>query len=134
MGGDGGQVIDRGTMVKTRGWGFTKEVGGAYNNSLGELNSYQQMISEDTGLGPMEKHRLRMTTCLLSQQDLAEPVVCCRLGSLYNKEALISALLSKSLPDAFVHIRGLKDVKQCRLVWKDVPRSELAGREGVEVR
>merc|ERR1711974_428104 len=48
---------------------------------------------------------------------LREPVVACRLGNLYNKEALIGALLSKSMPEALDHIRQLKDVKQCRLTW-----------------
>uniref|UniRef100_A0A7S1SF48 Replication termination factor 2 n=1 Tax=Alexandrium catenella TaxID=2925 RepID=A0A7S1SF48_ALECA len=119
MGGDGGQVIDRGTMVKTKGWGFTKGAGDRYANSLGEMANYVQMVHEDRGLGPVERQRTRMTICRLSQEQLREPVVACRLGNLYNKEAVIAALLSKSIPAELSHIRALKDVKLCLLSWKE---------------
>lgn len=119
MGGDGGQVIDRATMVKTRGYGLTKESGGRYNNSLGEMNSYMQMVSEDRGLGTMERHAFRMSSCWLSQQRLQDSVVACRLGNFYNKEALINALLNKSIPQEISHVRALRDVKQCLITWKE---------------
>jgi len=124
MGGDGGQVIDRGTMVKTKGWGFTKSAGDRYSNSLGEMANYVQMISEDRGLGPLERHRVRMSQCWLSQEQLRDPVVVCRLGNLYNKEAIIGALLSKSIPAEIGHIRSLKDVKQCLITWKGAESEE----------
>eukprot|EP00434_Breviolum_minutum_P024748 symbB.v1.2.021858.t1/scaffold1914.1/size96239/5 len=75
MGGDGGQVIDRATMVKTKGWGLTKGSGDRYAASLGEMNSYMQMVFEDRGLGTLERHRLRMSTCMISQEALRDPVV-----------------------------------------------------------
>eukprot|EP00429_Kryptoperidinium_foliaceum_P084215 CAMPEP_0176232130 /NCGR_PEP_ID=MMETSP0121_2-20121125/25154_1 /TAXON_ID=160619 /ORGANISM="Kryptoperidinium foliaceum, Strain CCMP 1326" /LENGTH=305 /DNA_ID=CAMNT_0017571491 /DNA_START=98 /DNA_END=1013 /DNA_ORIENTATION=+ len=124
MGGDGGQVIDRATMVRTRGWGLTKEAGGRYNNSLGEMNSYLQMVTEDRGLGSLERHRMRMTSCWLSQEALREPIVACRLGNLYNKEAVIQALLNKAIPEAISHIRALKDVKNCMITWKEAENEE----------
>jgi hypothetical protein len=127
MGGDGGQVIDRGTMVKTKGWGFTKNAGGGYANSLGEMANYVQAISEDTGMTVLERRRFRMTTCKISQDLLQEPVVACRLGNLYNKEALIGALLNKSVPSACDHVRALKDVKQCLLTWAE----DAEGKEGI---
>lgn len=117
MGGDGGQVIDRATMVKTKGWGLTKGSGNRYAASLGEMANYMQMVSEDRGLGPLERHRMRMSTCWLSQQALDEPVVACRLGNLYNKEPLIGALLNRTVPPELAHIRALKDVKQCLFTW-----------------
>merc|ERR1719373_312743 len=119
MGGDGGQVIDRATMVKTKGYGLTKSRNGSYANSLGEMNSYVQMIEEDRGMGTLERHRTRMSQCFLSQEALREPVVACRLGNLYNKEALIGALLSRSIPEPIAHIRALKDVKTCLITWKE---------------
>lgn len=118
MGGDGGCFITRADCVKTKGYGFTKS-GSRYTNSLGELANYIQMVSEDSGLGPVERHRLRMSTCFISQQDLQEPVVACRLGNLYNKEAVIGALLSKSMPSGLSHIRALKDVKHCSVTWAE---------------
>jgi len=126
MGGDGGQVIDRATMVKTKGWGLTKGSGDRYAASLGEMNSYMQMVFEDRGLGTLERHRLRMSTCMISQEALRDPVVACRLGNLYNKEAVISALLNRKMPADLSHIRALKDVKQCLITWKE---DEKEGRK-----
>lgn len=128
MGGDGGQVIDRATMVKTRGYGLTKERPGSYNNSLGEMNSYMQMVSEDRGLGALELHSFRMSACWLSQEVLRDPVVACRLGNLYNKEALINALLNKSIPQEISHVRALKDVKQCLITWKEAENEKSRRR------
>lgn len=124
MGGDGGQVIDRATMVRCKGYGLTKESGGRHAASLGEMNSYIQMVSEDRGLGNQERHRTRMTTCWLSQEDLRDPVVACKLGNLYNKEAVIGALLNRSIPEEIGHIRALKDVKPCLIEWKAAEREQ----------
>lgn len=124
MGGDGGQVIDRATMVRCKGYGLTKESGGRYNASLGEMSNYVQMVSEDRGLGALERHRTRMTQCWLSQETLRDPVVACRLGNLYNKEALIGALLNRSIPEEISHVRALKDVKPCVITWKAAERED----------
>lgn len=124
MGGDGGQVIDRATMVKTKGWGLTKGSGDRYAASLGEMNSYMQMVFEDRGLGNLERHRVRMTTCMISQQALRDPVVACKLGNLYNKEAVIAALLNRKMPEDLSHIRGLKDVKQCVITWAEAEKEQ----------
>eukprot|EP00930_Biecheleria_cincta_P006593 TRINITY_DN107630_c0_g1_i1.p1 TRINITY_DN107630_c0_g1~~TRINITY_DN107630_c0_g1_i1.p1 ORF type:complete len:276 (-),score=60.95 TRINITY_DN107630_c0_g1_i1:28-855(-) len=124
MGGDGGQVIDRATMVKTKGWGLTKSSGNRFAASLGEMNSYVQMVFEDRGLSSLEMHKARMTTCRISQQVLQEPVVACRLGNLYNKEALIGALLNRTMPEDVAHVRALKDVKQCIISWTEAENED----------
>jgi len=125
MGGDGGQVIDRATMVKTKGWGLTKGSSyGNYTNSLGEMANYVQMTFEDRGLGTLERHRTRMSQCFLSQEALRNPVVACRLGNLYNKEALIGALLNKSIPQHMAHIKKLSDVKGCLVTWKEAEKED----------
>mmetsp|Transcript_3189 Transcript_3189/g.7152 ORF Transcript_3189/g.7152 Transcript_3189/m.7152 type:complete len:290 (-) Transcript_3189:14-883(-) len=124
MGGDGGQVIDRATMVRTKGYGLTKNTGGRYANSLGEMANYVQMTFEDRGLGPLEMRRTRMSSCWLSQQALRDPVVACRLGNLYNKDAVINCLLNRSMPSELTHLRALKDVKECKLKWSDAVGSE----------
>eukprot|EP00931_Biecheleriopsis_adriatica_P100616 TRINITY_DN75895_c0_g1_i1.p1 TRINITY_DN75895_c0_g1~~TRINITY_DN75895_c0_g1_i1.p1 ORF type:complete len:309 (+),score=70.39 TRINITY_DN75895_c0_g1_i1:124-927(+) len=111
-------------MVKTKGWGLTKGSGSRYANSLGEMNSYVQMVFEDRGLGTLELHRTRMTQCLISQQTLQEPVVACRLGNLYNKEAVIGALLNKTMPGSVSHVRALKDVKQCIISWAEAENED----------
>lgn len=129
MGGDGGQVIDRATMVRTKGWGLTKSAGGNYANSLGEMANYVQMVSEDTGMTVLERHQFRMTTCRLTQEPLREPVVACRLGNLYNKEAFVSALLNKTIPANLGHVNGLKDVKTCVLTWATEGKDSASSKE-----
>lgn len=118
MGGDGGQVIDRATMVKTKGWGLTKGSGNRYAASLGEMANYMQMVTEDIGLGRLEKHRTTMSQCWLSQEELGMHVVACKLGNLYNKEAMIGAFLNKSMPATLSHIKKLSDLKNCVITWK----------------
>lgn len=51
---------------------------------------------------------MKATTCALSGQELNEPIACCKLGYLFNKEAIILSLLEKNLPVQFHHIIGLK--------------------------
>lgn len=90
------------------------------------------MVEEDRGLGRMELHKTRMTLCQISQEELKEPIVACKLGNLYNKEAIIGALLNKSMPEHAAHIRALKDVKLCIISWAEPENKDqapsLAGR------
>ena len=62
-----------------------------------------------------EQSRLKSRICAISGDLLQEPIVCCQLGNLYNKQSLIESLLNHTLNQAFSHIRGLKDVKELRL-------------------
>jgi len=56
----------------------------------------------------------RASQCALTNEPLREPIVCCELGNLYNKEAILACLLEKTLPNELQHIRGLKDLKTLR--------------------
>uniref|UniRef100_J3MBV4 Uncharacterized protein n=1 Tax=Oryza brachyantha TaxID=4533 RepID=J3MBV4_ORYBR len=69
----------------------------------------------------------RFTCCALSGEPLAAPAVADRLGNLFNKEALVEALLHKRLPKALSHIRGLKDMIPIHLHPK--PDADAAGEE-----
>jgi len=134
MGGDGGQVIDRATMVKTKGWGLTKGSGNRFAASLGEMANYVQMVTEDTGMGPLERHRTIMTQCFLSQEELSSGtghVVACKMGNLYNKEAMIGAFLNKTMPAALAHIRKLSDLKTCVIEWKAAEKEEACKNDMV---
>ena len=55
--------------------------------------------------------------CALSEAELQSPIVCCELGNLYNKEAVLEYLLDKSsvASDVASHIRSLKDVRELKL-------------------
>ncbi|KAK3131780.1 hypothetical protein QOZ80_6AG0511360 [Eleusine coracana subsp. coracana] len=76
---------------------------------------------------PNEARLSRFTCCALSGEPLAAPAVADRLGNLFNKEALVEALLHKRLPKALSHIRGLKDMIPIHLHPK--PEADAAGAE-----
>ncbi len=57
-----------------------------------------------------ERRLARWFSCALTGAPLVAPVVCCRGGLLYNKEAVLQALLHKTIPAELSHIRGLGDV------------------------
>ncbi|KAI5676130.1 hypothetical protein M9H77_07080 [Catharanthus roseus] len=59
---------------------------------------------------PNEMRLSKWLTCALSNEPLKRPVVIDRLGNLFNKEALVEALLMKKLPKEFGYIKGLKDM------------------------
>jgi len=88
MGCDGGSIPTRCELVKTKEKTEVKNVN--------ELN------------------RIKWFSCAISKEPLKEPIVTCALGNLYNKEAIITALLSKNLDPAFRHIQSLKDVTEIK--------------------
>ena len=69
---------------------------------------------------PREVKKAKWTRCQISGQKLCPPCVTDALGNLYNKEALLNALLTKSIPPECSYIRGLKDVTAIKLVRNDV--------------
>ena len=69
-----------------------------------------------------EKHaqaKAKASYCAISKEPLRKPVVVCRLGLLYNKEDVIKRLIEKNIPNAFRHIKKLKDVKEAKVETKD---------------
>ena len=51
--------------------------------------------------------------CALTKEPLKKPICICRLGNLYNKEALIQKLVEGTMPKTgFDHIRKIKDVRE----------------------
>ncbi|CAH8358757.1 unnamed protein product [Eruca vesicaria subsp. sativa] len=64
---------------------------------------------------PNEQRLSKWLNCALSNEPLAEPCVVDLLGNLFNKEALVNALLTKKLPKQFNYIKGLKDMVNIRL-------------------
>lgn len=59
-------------------------------------------------IDPAEELLARWSRCHLSGDKLVTPVVADELGFLYNKEALVRALLNKTMPASLAHITGLK--------------------------
>ena len=104
MGGDGGtkslqRKFIRGAQDKQgwKGWG----------------------LGEAAATSKAELARTRASQCALTQKPLAEPIACCRLGNLFNKNELVLALQAKAvegipLPVAFKHIKNLNDIATLR--------------------
>mmetsp|Transcript_14584 Transcript_14584/g.34410 ORF Transcript_14584/g.34410 Transcript_14584/m.34410 type:complete len:318 (-) Transcript_14584:168-1121(-) len=114
MGGDGGchpngRKFMRGTMEKTR-----DEFG--YKGSLAATNSREQLV-------------IRTRTCALTHQtlDAGTPVVCDDLGNLFAKEGIFIALVEKTVPPEFEHIRGPRDLLD--LVFCPNPSKPTAGND-----
>lgn len=61
-----------------------------------------------------ETQWLRTQFCAYSQDRLLEPIVACRLGNLYNKEAILTAICNKCILPGFSHITGLRDLVTLR--------------------
>ncbi|XP_062233444.1 uncharacterized protein LOC133930739 [Phragmites australis] len=76
---------------------------------------------------PNEARLSRFTCCALSGEPLAAPAVADRLGNLFNKVALVEALIHKRLPKALSHIRGLRDMIPIHLHPK--PDADATGEE-----
>ena len=68
-----------------------------------------------------ELRDIKVSTCALSGEQLTEPIVACRLGNLYNKDALLRELLARQegKPPEFKHVQRLKDVVVCRFMTAD---------------
>ncbi|XP_009605181.1 uncharacterized protein LOC107823415 [Nicotiana tabacum] len=61
-------------------------------------------------IDPNEIRLSKWLNCALSNEPLKHPAVVDKLGNLFNKEALVEALLKKRVPKQFGYIKGLKDM------------------------
>lgn len=102
MGCDGGSIVGRDVMVKSK-------------------------KQSDASVASDEKTRSRWHNCSLSQEPLSPPLVCDALGNLFNKEKLVEGLLGKSLPVLFSHIKGLKDVFSVTMQIQEEEKDEFMG-------
>jgi len=91
MGGDGGSLVGRDVMVKTK---------------------QRTKVEVD----PFFVTHEQLTHCAVSGAELSRPIVACELGYLYNKDAILSHLLSKHDNPKLRHIRGMKDLIDCKIV------------------
>ncbi|EPS61282.1 hypothetical protein M569_13513, partial [Genlisea aurea] len=74
---------------------------------------------------PNEVRLSKWVNCSLSYEPLRHPIVMDELGNLFNKEALVEALLMKNMPKEFGYIRGLKDMIPVELA--EIPGSKQKG-------
>ncbi|XP_014507119.1 protein RTF2 homolog [Vigna radiata var. radiata] len=77
------------------------------------LNMYAEKKPDK--VDPHEQRLSKWHNCSLSNEPLREPCVIDKLGNIFNKEALVEALLGKKLPKEFGYIKGLKDMINIQL-------------------
>ncbi|KAL6549588.1 hypothetical protein OROHE_008319 [Orobanche hederae] len=77
------------------------------------LNMYA--VKKPDKVDPNETRLSKWLNCSLSNEPLRHPVVIDKLGNLFNKEALVEALLKKNLPREFGYVKGLKDMMTVEL-------------------
>eukprot|EP00873_Tetraselmis_striata_P012128 jgi/Tetstr1/432392/TSEL_021789.t1 len=104
---DGGNIEVAGTL---RGGGGDGGSTGAESRS-----SYLEMYApkKHEKVDPAEERLALWLNCRLSGAPLSPPCCTDRLGSVYNKDAVLEALISKSLPKELSHItaKSLIDLK-----------------------
>jgi hypothetical protein len=64
---------------------------------------------------PAEERLALWTTCHLSGAPLAPPCAVDELGFVYNKDAVVAALVAKAIPKGLAHIAALRHVADLKL-------------------
>ncbi|KAA3486226.1 protein RTF2-like protein [Gossypium australe] len=83
-------------------------------------------VKKPDKVDPNEKRLGKWLNCALSNEPLREPCVIDKLGNIFNKEALVEALLGKKLPKEFRHVKGLKDMINVKLSMIPGKQSDAA--------
>ena len=94
MGLDGGTIISRSDILRGQSWEVANSDGGASTSSRGGQLSANKVHTGRRRADPAAQRRARWSHCALSGEPLREPIVCCGLGRLYNREALIEHALA----------------------------------------
>ena len=92
MGNDGGYIAKRSEMVKEK----TKEIRVDY----------------------LAINQAHSKFCAITNRRLQLPIVGCRMGYLYSKEAMLECLIKKTIPKAFRHIKKSRDIKDINVLEK----------------
>ena len=97
MGGDGGSILHRSCLAKTK---KAKKTAAQVTFGRSRL--------------------LDWTHCSLTKERLSEPICCDDLGNLYNKSSLIESMLNKTMPKSLSYIKKIKkDVINCNITLRD---------------
>lgn len=80
-------------------------------------SSYLEMYmsKKPDKVDPNEERLAKWTRCQLSGEPLTPPCVADELGHLFNKDAVVAALVAKSMPKPLGHISSLKHLIDLRL-------------------
>ena len=107
MGGDGGCIATQREFMRGT-YGSAHSKGGwaqGQNHGSGTTGG-----DAESGDFTVRRRAIRVRSCALTGDALKAPVVSDAFGQLFNKLDILEQLSSKSLPEAFSHIRGLRDL------------------------
>ena len=107
MGGDGGCIATQREFMRGT-YGSAHSKGGwaqGQNHGSGTTGG-----DAESGDFTVRRRAIRVRSCALSGDALKAPVVSDEFGQLFNKLDVLEQLSSKKLPEAFSHIRGLRDL------------------------
>jgi len=96
-------------------------------NDGGSIPGRRELVKEKKQEKPVNWRsiaRARALYCALSKEHFRKPIVICRLGNIFNKAAVVSALVEKKMPKCFSHIKSLKNVKEAKVILK----SDITGK------
>jgi hypothetical protein len=98
----------------TLGLGVGVGGGGGVGGATGaeSRDCYLSMYAEKKNdkVDPNEIRLAKFSNCALTSEPLKPPCVVDLLGNIYNKEAVLHALVTKSMPKRLGYIKGLKDL------------------------
>jgi hypothetical protein len=93
--------------------------GGGDGGSTGaeSRSCYLEMYAgrKNDKVNPLEELHAKWTRCHLSGELLSPPVVVDELGNVFNKDAVVNALLHKTMPAPLAYISGLKHLTEVKL-------------------
>ena len=107
MGGDGGCIATQREFMRGT-YGSAHSKGGwaqGQNHGSGTTGG-----DAESGDFTVRRRATRVRSCALTGDALKAPVVSDAFGQLFNKLDVLEQLSSKKLPEAFSHIRGLRDL------------------------
>jgi hypothetical protein len=107
MGGDGGCIATQREFMRGT-YGSAHSKGGwaqGQNHGSGTTGG-----DAESGDFSRRQRAIRVRSCALTGDALKAPVVSDAFGQLFNKLDVLEQLSSKKLPEAFSHIRGLRDL------------------------
>ena len=77
-------------------------------NDGGSIPKRSEVVKQEKRKQKLEKASEKdASTCALTKEPLSAPIVVCKRGLFYNKESLLKAMLDKTLPKEFRHIKKI---------------------------
>lgn len=85
-------------------------------NDGGSIPKRRDMVKKKKEERKLNQKLVRLTCCTLTNEPFQPPLALDKLGNLYNKEAVLRALIDKKMPTPYSHIHSLKDIRTAHIM------------------